>query len=284
MQKICVIGYGDVGQRVARLWLRQHARVQALVRRSEMAAQLDAQGLTSIVGDLDHPDSLLQLPFDNAIVYYFAPPPAHGRVDTRMRNFIATDSVPERVIYISTSGVYGDHAGAWVDEETPPTPCADRVYRRLDAETVLRGWGRARGVAINILRVGGIYGPGRWPLARLRAGTPVLREEECGYTNRIHIDDLAKICVAAAMRGGKDRIYNVSDGSNGTMTEYFYAVADRFALPRPPALSMAEARLQLSPAMLSYLTESRRMNNHRVLQELGVQLDYPQLAAGLAEI
>lgn len=284
MNLIFIIGCGDIGLRVARLWQARGAAVQALARSAESAVRLSAAGISPISGDLDDPASLATLPINGATVYYFAPPPGQGETDPRMRAFVAAGLRPARLIYISTSGVYGDRDGAWVDEDTPPAPGTDRARRRLDAETVLRTWGRESGVLVNILRVGGIYGPGRWPLERLRAGTPVLREEECGYTNRIHADDLAATCVAAADRGGADRIYNVSDGRNGTMTQYFYAVADRFGLPRPPALTLAQAMQQLSPAMLSYLTESRRMDNRRMLVELGVTLRYPDLAAGLQDV
>ena len=284
MNLIFIIGCGDIGLRVARLWQGRGATVQALARSDEAAARLSGAGITPVRGDLDIPTTLATLPLNGATVYYFAPPPTQGDTDPRMRAFTAAGLKPERVVYISTSGVYGDRNGAWVDEDTPPAPATDRARRRLDAETVLRAWGREQGVRVNILRVGGIYGPGRWPLERLQAGMPVLREEECGYTNRIHADDLAAICVAAAARGGDDRIYNVSDGSNGTMTQYFYAVADRFGLPRPPALTLAQAMQQLSPAMLSYLTESRRMDNRRMLQQLGVTLRYPDLASGLKNV
>lgn len=284
MNLIFIIGCGDIGLRVARLWQARGSTVQALARSDTAAARLAGAGITAVRGDLDIPTTLVTLPLAGATVYYFAPPPAQGDIDPRMRAFTAAGWRPERVIYISTSGVYGDHGGAWVDEDTPPAPGTDHARRRLDAETALRAWGRENGVKVNVLRVGGIYGPSRWPLERLQAGTPVLREEECGYTNRIHADDLAAICVATAERGGTDRIYNVSDGCNGTMTQYFYAVADRFGLPHPPALTLAEAKRHLSPAMLSYLTESRRLDNRRMLQELGVTLRYPTLADGLEEI
>jgi len=282
MKLIFILGCGDIGRRVARLWQARGAAVHALARSDASARALEAAGITAHRGDLDDPVSLSTLTLDGALVYYFAPPPLQGSTDPRMVNFTAHAGRPERVVYISTSGVYGDHGGAWVDEDTPTMPNTERAQRRLAAETVLRAWGVENKVAVSILRVGGIYGPGRWPLERLRKGTPVLHEAECGYTNRIHADDLAQICVIAAERGGADRIYNISDGQNGTMTQYFYAVADHFGIPRPPALSMAEARVQLSPAMLSYLLESRRMDNRRLLNELGVELRYPDLASGLA--
>jgi nucleoside-diphosphate-sugar epimerase len=192
--------------------------------------------------------------------------------------------LPRRIVYISTSGVYGDTGGAWVTEETPPNPQTSRAKRRLAAETALRQFGKLSGVEVIILRVGGIYGPGRLPVERLQKGLPVLNETECGYTNRIHAEDLALICLATGERGHTDNIYNVSDGQPGNMSQYFFAVADALGLPRPPSLPMDEARAQLSPAMLSYLTESRRMDNGKLLREFGLTLRYPDLASGLAEI
>jgi nucleoside-diphosphate-sugar epimerase len=284
MDSIFIAGCGDIGKRLARIWLGRGAKVSALARRAQAAAELEALGIHTVRGDLDAPDSLAERALAGDCLYYLAPPPAQGPRDLRLRALLAARPQFARVVYMSTSGVYGDRQGRWVDEDTPPAPQTDRARRRLDAETALREWGRNTGAAVSVLRVGGIYGPGRWPLERLRAGTPVLRAWECGYTNRIHVDDLVSICMAAAERGGADRIYNVSDGSNGTMTEYFYAVADRFGLPRPPALSLAEARQRLSPAMLSYLLESRRMRSDRLLDELGVRLRYPDLRAGLQQV
>ncbi len=285
MKSVFVVGCGDIGGRVARLWQARGLPVAALARSTETAARLRGLDVVPLDGDPDRPASLMLASLGQALVYYFAPPPAQGVADTRMRHFTAAlPADVARVVYLSTSGVYGDHGGALVDEETPPAPNTDRARRRLDAEETLRRWGREHRVPVIVLRVGGIYGPGRWPLERLRRGDPVLREEECGYTNRIHADDLAAVCLAAGERGRADRIYNVSDGQDGTMTEYFYAVADHFGLPRPPAITLAEAKQQLSPAMLSYLLESRRLDNRRMVEELGVVLRYPDLAAGLKSV
>lgn len=237
------------------------------------------------MGDLDRPLSLAGLPVADAIVFYLAPPPDTGSGDPRMRTFLGTlrpDGPPARIVYISTSGVYGDRQGAWVSEDTPPAPTTDRARRRLDAETALLDWHRSSGVPVVILRVGGIYGPGRLPLERLRRGEPVVREEEAPYTNRIHADDLAYVCILAAQRGRPGAIYNVSDGKPTTMTDYFKKVADKYGLPRPPQISLAEARTRLSPAMLSYIEESRRLDTRRLREELGVELRYSNLAAGLA--
>jgi nucleoside-diphosphate-sugar epimerase len=234
-------------------------------------------------GDLDDPQSLEGLGVDGMVLYYFAPPPARGEHDSRMRGFVtAVRGRPRRAVYISTTGVYGDAGGAWVDEDTPPAPATSRGRRRLDAERVLARWAAAAGAEVVILRVPGIYGPGRLPLERIRRAEPVLEPGECGFTNRIHAEDLARVCVAAAKRGRPGAVYNVSDGEPGTMTEYFFAVADAAGLPRPPMVGLAEARRVMSAGMLSYLGESRRIANRRMLAELGVTLRYPDLGRGLA--
>ncbi|HEY0720149.1 MAG TPA: SDR family oxidoreductase [Gammaproteobacteria bacterium] len=284
---IFIAGCGDIGQRVARQWRLRGLPVRALARSQASAERLRAHGIEPVSGDLDLPESLGNFALNGEAIYYFAPPAEDGEVDLRVTTFVAAlekQALPEMIVYISTSGVYGDRHGAWVDEETSPHPQTARARRRLYVENTLRQWGKDHGVPVVILRVGGIYGPGRLPIERLRKGLPVLREAECGYTNRIHADDLARICVAAAEYGGADRIYNVSDGQNGTMTQYFKAVAARLGLPQPREISLGEAQQQLSPAMLSYLVESRRMRNTRMLAELAITLDYPDLASGLAAL
>jgi len=237
-----------------------------------------------VTGDLDQPSSLQTLSTRSALLYYFAPPPGEANIDPRMKALL--DSIqpgegPTKIVYISTSGVYGDCHGGWVTEQSPVNPRTARAKARLAAETLLLKWGRQTATPIVILRVGGIYGPGRLPIEHIEEGLPVLRIAESPYTNRIHADDLARICMAAALHGEAD-IYNVSDGEPSTMTDYFNAVADLLNLPRPPQITMAEAQWKLSPAMLSYLTESRRMDNRRMIEELGVTLLYPNLQAGLA--
>ncbi|WP_092998797.1 SDR family oxidoreductase [Thiohalomonas denitrificans] len=285
MDRVFIIGFGDIGRRVAAQYRNPDTIVTGLTRHPELAGSTPEE-VRMVYGDLDRPATLEGLPTAGALVYYFAPPPAEGISDPRMAVFLeaASHAPPVRVVYISTSGVYGDRAGAWVDETAEPRPETDRARRRLDAEERLRDWGRQQQVPVVILRVGGIYGPGRLPVARLRKGLPVLRESECGATSRIHVEDLVAACRAAAECGQADRIYNVSDDHPGTMTGYFKAVAARLGLPAPPEISMAEAEGRLSEAMLSYLTESRRLDNHRLIEELGVRLRYPDLESGLATI
>jgi nucleoside-diphosphate-sugar epimerase len=189
--------------------------------------------------------------------------------------------LPTRVVLISTTGVYGDCRGAWVTEDRPPNPQADRARRRLAAESSLRRWSEKSGVPIVILRVPGIYGRGYLPEARLRAGEPVLREEESPFSNRIHADDLARVCFIAGHHDNPGILYNVSDGHPTTMTDFFYRVADMLGIPRPPAITLEQARQQLGEGMLSYLAESKRIDNRRLREELGVELMYPDLIAGL---
>jgi nucleoside-diphosphate-sugar epimerase len=187
------------------------------------------------------------------------------------------------VIYMSTSGVYGDCGDAVVTEETPAIPQTARGKRRLDAESVFREWGAEKKVPVVILRVTGIYGPGRLPVSQLTSGQPVLDERIASLTNRIHADDLTRVCLAAAERGDDGDIFNVSDGHPGTMTEYFNAAADFLGLPRPRQVSWEEARQVMSPLMLSYVSESRRMDNRKMREKLGIKLLYPTLAEGIPE-
>lgn len=281
-EQVFIVGCGDVGTRVARLWQDEGVPVTGLVRHGD---RLTAAGIPAHQADLDDPATLTALPVDEALVYYFAPPPPQGQIDPRMAHFLqALDRQgrrPQRIVYISTSGVYGDRQGAVVSEQTPPNPQVDRARRRYSAEQALREWGRQHAVPVIVLRVGGIYGPGRLPIKRIRAQVPMIHEALAPQTNRIHAADLAAICVAAAQRGTADTIYNVSDGNDSNMTQYFNTVADFLGLPRPPLIDMDEAQQTLSEGMLSYLGESRRMDSSRLREELGIELKYPTLQKGL---
>ena len=281
---VLIIGCGDIGERVARLERSEGRAVAGLVRSEKSARRLRAAGIQPITVDLDAPASLNNLPVKDAVVYYFAPPPDEGVTDPRMETFVSVmtpSNLPQRMVLISTTGVYGDCHGEWVTEDRPPNPQADRARRRLAAEITLRRWCEASGVPIVILRVPGIYGPGYLPEERLRSGEPVLREDESPFSNRIHADDLARICIAAARHVHPGLLYNVSDGHPTTMTDFFFRVADAFGIPRPLAITREEARHRLGPGMLSYLAESKRIDNRRMREELGVELMYPDLASGL---
>ncbi|NNF97465.1 MAG: SDR family oxidoreductase [Halobacteria archaeon] len=282
-QSVLIVGCGDIGRRVAARW--EGVPVTGLVHSKASAEQIQQAGIRPLQASLDDPSNLQDLPVADALVYYFAPPPATGTTDPRMAHFLAAidpERLPARIVYISTSRVYGDRGGERVNEDTPPNPQVDRARRRYDAEQQLRRFGQEYGVAVVILRVGGIYGPGRLPRKRLQDRVPIIHEHLAPSTNRIHAEDLAQICVAAARRGRADSVYNVSDGTDSNMTEYFNTVADILKLPRPPTIDWEEAQRSLSAGMLSYLKESRRMDNRRMLEELGIELQYPTLEAGLA--
>ncbi len=197
---------------------------------------------------------------------------------------ITAARLPQRLVYISTTGVYGDCGGAWITETQPVNPGTPRGKRRLAAENVLQAWSAQTGVPVVILRVPGIYGPGRLPVERIRKALPVLREADAPYSNRIHADDLARVCDAAMRRGTPGAVYNVADNQPTTMSHYFNRSADTLGLPRPPAVSMSEAREQLTAAMLSFIEESRRIDNRKMREELGVVLLYPDLESGLAAL
>lgn len=255
-----------------------------MVRSRASAGQLSGMGLEAISVDLDKFDPLQFPSVSEADLYYFAPPPPVGETDSRVAGLIEyfeRSGHPRRVVYISTTGVYGDCSGDWVDESRPVKPSAARSKRRMAAERAWRRWRLSTGRALAILRVSGIYGPGRLPLKRLRDGAPLLCAEEAPFSNRIHIDDLVKVCVAAMASEQDDALYNVSDGHPSTMVDYFNRIADLAGLTRPPLVNREEAEKVLSAGMLSYMNESRRLDNSKMLQELEISLDYPDLETGL---
>jgi nucleoside-diphosphate-sugar epimerase len=282
---VLIIGCGDMGRRVGVHYVGKGLRVVGAARGPANLEALPPLGIEPLALDLDQPFPLPELPSKGGRVFYFAPPPERGVDDPRVRRVLETfehHGPPRRVVYISTTGVYGDCGGAWVDENRPPNPGTVRARRRLDAEEQLRTWCSSAGAELVILRVAGIYGPDRLPLNRIRAGLPLVRAEEAPYTNRIHEDDLARVCVAAMRRPVAGEVFNVSDGRPGTMAEYFDTVADRAGLPRPRKIPMAEAPQHLSPGMLSYMRESRRLDNRKMLERLHIEFRYPDLEAGLS--
>ena len=289
MKNVFIVGCGDIGERIAVLYQRKKGEqkkipVFGLVRSAESAKRLQQADITPVQTDLGQMDSHAKLPTASATVFYLAPPPSEGETDPLIRQFLAcisTDELPEKLVLLSTTAVYGDCQGEWIDETHPVNPQTPRGRRRLDAEQAARDWSEKTGVPIVILRVGGIYGPGRLPIGRIEKGLPILNESESPFTNRIHQDDLAQICIAAAERGKAGEIYNVSDGQPSTMSRYFKDIAVAYGLPLPPEVSLEEAQKVMSAGMLSYLKESRRLDNRKLVEELGVVLGYPNLAVGL---
>ncbi|MFL6566860.1 MAG: NAD-dependent epimerase/dehydratase family protein [Burkholderiales bacterium] len=268
MKRLLIAGFGDIARRAA----------PRLAQRFQLAPLSRADGF-----DLDRPDSLSLVPAQALL--HCAPPPDHGATDTRTANLLAALEkgriLPARIVYVSTSGVYGDCAGARIDESRPPAPKTERARRRLHAETQLAQWAGDRGVDLIVLRVPGIYAAERLPLERLRAGTPVLTSEDDVYTNHIHADDLAAIVCRALDEEAPAGVYNASDDTEMKMGDWFDLVADTYALPRPARIPKELARDRLPAALLSFMQESRRLDNTRLKRALGIRLRYPTVHEGL---
>ena len=257
--------------------------VTGLVRRDASVEQLNHLGISALQVDLDQAVKF-NLDLENESIFYFIPPPSAGVEDTRLQHFLAALSGHQgfkKLVLISTTGVYGDCGGEWVDEQRPVNPRFDRAKRRWHAEQQLRAYCHQHQGEHVVLRVAGIYGPGHLPLERLRKRLPMVPESEAPWTNRIHALDLVQVCQAAMARGRDGEVYNVSDGHPGNMTDYFNQVADHVGLLRPPVVKRADADGQLSAGMLSYLQESRRLSHQKMIEELQVTLQYPSLKSGL---
>jgi len=283
MNRLLIVGCGDIALRALPRLARSY-EVFGLVRSAAQGERIAALGATPLPGDLDDQATLRTLAAGADLVLHLAPPGESGESDQRTANLTAALSArpPGRLVYISTSGVYGDCGGAWVDETRPVAPQTLRARRRVDAERALFAWGEHSAVAVVVLRVPGIYAAERLPLAQLKRASPVLRPEDDVYTNHIHADDLAGVCIAALERGGAGRVYNASDDSEMKMGDYFDLVADRARLPRPPRVSRAAAEAgAIAEGLLSFMRESRRLANTRMKAELGVRLRYPSVREGV---
>jgi nucleoside-diphosphate-sugar epimerase len=284
--RILIIGCGDIGLRVAKQLCRNY-RVFALTSQQSRFSELRGLGITPILGDLDKPETLWRLSGLAETVIHLAPPQNIGHRDSRTRNLTRIlaqgPASLSRLIYVSTTGVYGDHKGGRVSEITPVNPQSERAKRRVDAERVLRLWGPAHGVAVTILRVPGIYAANRLPVERLQARTPALISDEDAYSNHIQSDDLARLVCAAVYHGKPQRVINACDGGETKMGDYFDEVADAFGLERPARMPAAELQKIVSPMLWSFMRESRRVTNTR-LPELKTPLRYPSVAAFLKTI
>lgn len=278
-----MVGCGDIGMRVLRL-VRGRFRALALTRDAGRVAALRDAGATPVVADLDRPATLARIAALADWVLHLAPPPPAGRGDPRTANLVhalARSNRASRLVYVSTTGVYGDCGGDRIDETRALAPATGRAVRRVDAEGALFGFGARARVAVTVLRAPGIYAigrPGGDPRDRLARATPALAAGDDVYTNHIHADDLARACVLALFRAPAPRVIHICDDSEMKMGDWFDAVADRFAMPRPPRIARAEAEAQLSPMQMSFMSESRRLDNARMKRELRLVLSHPSLA------
>ncbi len=283
--RLLIVGTGDIAQRALPQLVRKFT-VFAMTRSEAGVKTLSGMGVTPVLADLDRPDSLRQLPVTD-VVLHSAPPQLKGARDDRTRHLVnalehaGKGAPPSRVVYISTSGVYGDCRGAHVDESRLTNPGTDRARRRCDAEQVLTDWTGRLGAALVVLRAPGIYGDNRFPLNRLRGGTPVLTRDDDVFTNHIHAEDLAGICIAALDKQVPGGIYNTVDDSAILMGDWMDLVADGFGLPRPPRVPRSEARARIPAPMLSFMSESRRLVNGRLKRDMGYVLRFPTVADGV---
>lgn len=299
-QRLLIVGCGDVARR-ALPWLAGRLRIMALARNSESANALRRLGVRPIRADLDLRRSLSRLSGLSRWIWHFAPPSSHGgSTDARTRALsaallrrrsgrarsshdLSAARQPGRLCYISTTGVYGDCGGARVPETRPLAARNARALRRVDAERWLRALAR-RGMAVSVLRTPGIYAADRLPLERLHRADPVLCAEEDVYTNHIHAEDLARLAWLALHRARAGRVFNACDDTRLKMGDYFDRVADRFGLPRPPRVSRAEAAQRLTPLTLSFMSESRQLDNTRIRRELRARLRFPDIDSGLRAV
>lgn len=283
---LLIVGCGDVGLRVARL-LRGRWRLLALTSSPARGPELRAAGIVPLTGNLDDAVTLSRLSGLADAVLHLAPPPGEGASDTRTAHLLralALKNRAGRIVYASTSGVYGDAQGARFDETRAVNPATDRARRRVDAEARLRWHGQATGARVTLLRIPGIYAsdrPGGHPRERLARGTPVLAAVDDVFTNHIHADDLARACVAALHRGLPQRVVHASDDTELKMGDYFDLAAGLCGLPKPPRISREAAKTAMSPVQLSFMSESRRLDNRRLKRELRLALRYPTVNEGL---
>jgi nucleoside-diphosphate-sugar epimerase len=277
-----------VGERLLRY--QNHARILVLTSQVDKISRFRALGVTPLLGNLDHPSTLKRLAGLAQRVVHLAPPSVQGLKDERsqaLARALSMRSQPSQLIYASTSGVYGDCRGQWVDETCAVQPQTHRAQRRVDAEQQWRWWGRARGVAVSVLRIPGIYAlnrPGGSPLERLQRATPVLMAQDDVYTNHIHADDLARAIQRALWQGRPQRIYNINDDTQLLMGDYFDVAADLWGLERPMRMSREQAQHSLPSLLMSFMSESRRMINDRLKRELRFSFQYPTVKEGLQRV
>jgi len=283
MKQIYIAGCGYTGKRIALQAAAKGYQLIAQVRNEERAKELADCGIQTICAAVDQLDEIPFLPCADSCLLYSIPPQGGGNIDLRLRNFLAAlerdQQLPARIIYLGASSVYGDTGGAVVNEDSLTAPTSAMGKRRLDAEDQLHAFAEKHRIALVILRISAIYGAGRLPLMQISQGQPLLREEEAKLSNRIHVDDLVQVCLAAVEHGSG--IYNVSDGSPGSMTSYFNCCADALELPRQPQITMAEAQKVMPPLLFNYFVESRVVDNGKMLHEFNIKLHYPDMQSGV---
>lgn len=289
MATTLIIGCGYVGEKVAIKLKKQDPDhiLLATTGSSERAAHLTSQGITTLAINLDKDGlSELMLPRAPYRLLYLVPPPAYGQEDTRLQRVLKElqTKPPVHLVYLGTSGIYGNCQGAWVDESSSPNPTSLPSKRRFHAEHILGSWCPHQGCSLTLLRVSAIYGPERLPIKRILEGRPVVNPDEAVLSNRVHIDDLTTVCIKTLDRQGTNEIFNVSDGHPTTSFEYFKTVAHALGMPSPPTISLNEALFKASSTERIYLTESRRLNNRKLIEKLDLNFRFPTIQSAMEQL
>lgn len=269
-----IAGCGYTGRKLAERLLDGGAEVIALTKTSSCGVS----GAETVRLDLDDPPNDVQVDVKDANVLYFVPPSPGSMEDVRLLTFLehVITGVPKHFVLCSTTGVYGNCAGQWVDENAPLAPTTDKSRRRVASERACAKWADLHGVDLAILRVAAIYGPGRVPVKTAADKIKLPPSTRSGYTNRIHVDDLVSVFMAASERQATGA-FNVADGSPMRMNEYFRLVAEIWGLPKPRGS-------QIEDAGRSGIRDSRKIDVARMRNELHGALRHPDLRAALERI
>ena len=274
--KYLIAGAGYTGLSVAKQ-LRGE-KVTLLSRSFNNKLEFDCQKI-----DLDKDDITISItsPF---VVLYTIPPNTSSLNDERLKLFLKKLKInPNRIVYLSSSGVYGDRKGNYTDETVKPNPITKRAIRRLNAEKCIADWCHKNKVEHVILRVSGIYGPNRLGIEKLRQGLTVIKQSTAKPSNRIHIEDLTKCCISAMMKDKLSNIYNIGDGDHSNQTWFYKAVCRKVGINNPAEIEPAEAEMTWGAMRLSFLNESRRLNVNKMKKELIDNLKYPKAIDGIKE-
>ncbi|NNF71502.1 MAG: SDR family oxidoreductase [Rhodobacteraceae bacterium] len=274
-------GHGYSARALASLLFRQGWGMIGTTRSPDKAAKLAETGVTPLVWPGDDVRPALQ---SATHILVSVGPDANGDpVLARVRDDIAAVAPNLKWVgYLSTTGVYGDHAGGWVDETTPLTPSTQRGEYRKDAEAAWQALAAETGLPLHIFRLAGIYGPGRGPFAKVRAGTARRIIKPGQVFSRIHVDDIAQVLAASMAKPNPGAIYNLCDDDPAPPEDVIAHAAELLNVPIPPAIDFDTA--DLSPMARSFYAESKRVRNDRIKEELGVRLIYPSYRDGLAAL
>ncbi|MGR3483805.1 MAG: SDR family oxidoreductase [Paracoccaceae bacterium] len=267
------IGHGYSARALAPHLLARGWRVTGTTRDPGKARAIAATGVEPLVW----PGGDIRAALAAASHWLISAAPGPGG-DPLLASVDPSDLAPDWVGYLSTTGVYGDHGGAWVDEETPCTPATARGEARVQAE---RAWA-ATGLPLHVFRLAGIYGPGRGPFAKVRAGTARRIVKPGQVFSRIHVDDIARVLLASIDRPDPGRVYNVCDDDPAPPQDVIAHAAALLGKPVPPEVAFEDA--ELTPMARSFYAESKKVRNDRIKAELGVTLGFADYRSGLADL